>query len=154
MEKRIVAGFITCVFLAVAVAGQKATKPWREWSNKEADRMLEDSPWAHTQVEENISQMTYSPTNSGRSSQSTGTSRGGNVVSGDTRGTEGALNQATAVKFRIRWLSARPIRQALARQTALREGKLTDRLVAFAESPADDRVIIAVTFESNDQRLG
>ena len=153
MRNKTVAAFLTCVF-AVAVIGQSKNKPWQEWSDKEAERILNDSPWGQTQSDENISQMFYNPTNSGQTSQNTGTNRGGNVVSGNTRGTEAGLNQATIVKLRIRWLTARPIRQALARQTKLRTGQLPEQLIAFAESPPDNRVIIAVTFEANDQRLG
>lgn len=132
---------ITLLLGAVAIA-QKQIKPWEEWSKKEAEKMLNDSPWGQTQVETDTSEMVFTPTTQ------TG---GGDSAS---RREQGATNQATSVKFRICWLSARPIRQALARQTAIESGALTDQQRFFADGPSDKRTVIAVHFESNDRRFG
>src|SRR5436190_10450053 len=104
--------------------------------------MLNDSAWAQTQIDTDTSEMVYTPTT---------ISGGGDSAS---RREQGATNQATSVKFRIRWLSAKPIREALVRQEQMNTGKVSDQLKFFAEGPSYTRIVIAVTFESTDQRFG
>ena len=55
------------------VPAQKAEKPWTEWTQKEAEKVLSSSPWAQAQVDTDTSEMTFSPTsdpNSGTSTRS------------------------------------------------------------------------------------
>ncbi|MDT7605259.1 MAG: hypothetical protein QOF61_3256 [Acidobacteriota bacterium] len=152
---------VVCL-LATAVGAQKLSgKSWSEWSKKDAEKVLDDSPWAQTQVETDTSEMFYSPTTQGqgRGATNSRTAAGngtiGSAPTGNNRAEEGATNQATSVKFHIRFFSARPIRQALARQAALRQGgALTPQIKAFAESGSAQQVVIAVTFDSTDQRYG
>jgi hypothetical protein len=140
MHKCAFVAVMTFVMVAAAI-GQKQLKPWTEWSKKDAERILNDSPWGQTQVDTDTSEMVFTPT----------TQTGG----GDSgsRREQGATNQATSVKFRICWLSARPVRQALARQNQLETGLLTEQLRFFAEGPSDKRTVIAVSFESSDRRF-
>lgn len=130
------------MLISIGLSAQKRTKPWVEWTKKEAQKILNDSPWGQTQVDTDTSEMVYTPT----------TQTGGGDSS--SRREQGATNQATSVTYRIRWLSARPIREALARQIQLDTGNLTEQLRFFAEGPSDKRAVIAVTFEFNDQRFG
>jgi len=48
-------------FFGASIFAQKQ-KPWTEWSKKEAEKTLNESPWGQTQTETDTSQMTYSPT--------------------------------------------------------------------------------------------
>jgi hypothetical protein len=50
MKKLIIVllGFYLAASSAVA---QKKLKPWKEWSRTEAEKVLSDSPWAHPQVD-------------------------------------------------------------------------------------------------------
>jgi hypothetical protein len=90
--------------------------------------MLNSSPWAQTQVETDTSQLTYSPTTSGTSSigQSTSSAAGtaavnpGRSIQND-RADRGASNQALSVNYHVRFLSAKPIRQAFARMIELQD---------------------------------
>jgi hypothetical protein len=125
-----------------AFSAQIPQKPWTEWTKKEVLKILNDSPWGQTQVDTDTSEIVYTPTTQ------TG---GGDSAS---RREQGATNQATSVTYRIRWLSARPIRAALARQFELEKGAMNEQLRFFAEGPSEKRVVVAVTFESNDQRFG
>ncbi len=152
------AALVLAGLLAIGVSAQKNLKPWAEWSKKDVQKILNDSPWGQTQVDEDTSEMFYKPTTAQPTSTTAGTSRGTTVTDtsgGLKRGEEsgGALNQATGVKFRIRWLSARPIRQALARQIALESGQWNEQLRAFAEGSTENRAVVAVWFESTDQRF-
>lgn len=136
---------------SIAVLAQQ-TKPWSEWSKKDVDKMLSDSAWAQTQTETDTSEMTYSPT----------ISKTTNARKEDTRITEasnvesGAKNSAMSVKYRIRLLSAKPIREALARMVLLSQPspnpQLTEQLQGFVDRDFNEYVVVAVTVEASDQR--
>src|SRR5581483_2008106 len=74
-----------------------------------------------------------------------------------SREAQGATNQAIDIKYHVRLFSARPIREAHARQLILQQ-KLPDdaveRLRNFAEVKAENSIIVTVAYESNDQRYG
>ncbi|HKP72014.1 MAG TPA: hypothetical protein VJT82_03685 [Pyrinomonadaceae bacterium] len=145
MSKRIIIALFVACALAVGVSAQKAAKSWTEWSKKDAEKMLNDSPWGQTQTDTDTSEMFYTP--------------GGTPTNGGTdpaRDARGQLNQATGVKYRIRFFSARPIRQALARSIELSnpnaDDQLRERLRAFTELNSNEWIIVTATFESNDGR--
>jgi hypothetical protein len=133
----------------VTVTGQEKNKAWSEWSKKDADKMLSDSPWAQTQTDTDTSQMFYSPTNDPRlGSRTTSTT--------DSRIAEGATNQAVNVKFYVRFFSARPIRQALVRRIELQQKpspEVEAKLTSFAEMQSTNSIIVTVIYESDDQRF-
>ncbi|SRR5581483_851933 len=139
MKKIAVAILMVCALVVIAGA-QKKFKTWTEWTEKDAQKILDDSPWGQTQVETDTSEMFYSPTTPG----------GTNAAA---RGQQGATNQATSVNYRIRLLSARPIRQAFARRVELQNPKLSEQLRAFAERKSDQWIVVAVDYDSKDQRF-
>ena len=132
---------------ASTVIGQKQTKSWKEWSKSDAEKMLNDSPWAHFQVDTDTSEMFFQPTTDAR------TSRAPNA---NSRLEQGATNQATSMKYGIRFFSARPVRQAFMRVIQLKEKDLgpdvIGRMNSFAELPSTDSIIIAMTIEGTDKR--
>lgn len=135
--KKIIVTMI-CVFALAAVAGaQKKYKPWTEWGEKDVKKMLDDSPWGQTQNETDTSEMFYSPT----------------ANNGGSRAERGALNQATNIGYGIRFLSAKPIRQAIARQIILKNPELTEQLTAFAAQKSDQYIVVAVDYNSADRRF-
>jgi hypothetical protein len=141
---------VVAVLLSTGFA-QKPEKPWTEWTKQEVQKLLEQSPWAQIQNDTDTSQMMFSPTSAPGVN---GASANSNT---DSRLAQGATNQSTNVKFFVRLFSARPIRQALARQMALQQ-KLPDeaigRLRQFAEVKSENSIIVTVTYESTDQRYG
>jgi hypothetical protein len=146
---RLVAGIAIIILLAsVIVTAQKQAKSWKEWSKKDAEKILSDSPWAHTQNDTDTSEMFYQPTADPRTA-------GARAPNSGARLEGGATNQETNVKYGIRFFSARPIRQAFVRMILLQrkpEPAVEERLNTFAEVPSQDSIIIAVTVESNDKR--
>src|SRR5256714_9741301 len=137
----------TIISIVIVLAGTVATapktfKPWTDWNKIEVERILNDSAWGQTQIETDTSEMFFTPTTQ--------------VGGGDSasRREQGATNQATSVKFRIRWLSAKPIREALVRQEQLAKGKISEQLQFFADCPSYTRIAIAVNLEIADQRFG
>lgn len=127
------------VFFGV-VSAQKKIKPVSEWSEKDAAKLLDDSPWAHTQTETDTSEMFFSPTTQGGSGP------------GTSRGQQGATNQATNVNFRIRLLSAKPIRQAFARAISAKQPQMAEPLKAFVDRDFNEFIVVSVTYDSTDQR--
>src|SRR5438128_1380097 len=133
---------VACLVMLTAASAQKQLKPWTDWTKSDVEKILNDSPWGQTQIDTDTSEMVYTPTTR---------SGGGDSAS---REAQGATNQATSVKFRIRWLSAKPIREALVRQEQLATGKISDKLKFFAQGPSYTRIVTAVTIEASDQRFG
>ena len=138
------------LLLATLVTTNAQKKPWQEWSRKDAETILNDSSWGKTQVETDISEMTWrpqaAPDRSGRSNAD---------PVRDERGA--ATNQATDIKFRIRFLSAKPIRQAFARMIALdqpaEDPRVSKYMADFVERKFDQWIAVSVGFESRDQRF-
>ena len=127
-----------CVMAAGSVVGQKQLKPWKEWSKEDAQKILNNSPWAHLQVDQDFleaSPLTRPPD-----------------ASVDTR-----LRQNEGMTYGIRIFSARPVRQAFVRMIQLQKKDLPPetmaRLNSFAEATSDDSIIIAVTIENPDANL-
>ena len=140
---------LLCV-VALVTHAQKKYKPWAEWSDKDAAKMLNDSPWGQTQTETNTAEMFFSPTtNSGGNTRS---ATGGGLNSND-RNAQGALNQAVNINFRIRFLSAKPVRQAFARRLMLQNLGAEVQLKAFAEQASNEWIVVAVDYDSSDQRF-
>ena len=157
------------VLFTVGTIAQKE-KPWTEWSKTEAEKILNDSSWAQTQVETNTSEMTYSPTTGSGSAQTsaapntTTSIRGEQAERNRNRSAEGAYNQAVEIKYQIRFLSARPIREALATMIMLQQADanseepkkkelLKAQMQEFVDRDFRDFIAITVTFEASDGRL-
>ena len=150
MVKLLCAALILVSSIAVLCAQQ--AKPWSEWSKKEVDKTLNDSPWAQTQTETDTSEMTYSPT----ISQTTNARREDTRITDASRTESGAKNSAMSVKYRIRLLSAKPIREAFARMVLSAQPgpapDLAQQLQGFVDRDFSEYVVVAVTVEASDQR--
>ena len=140
---------LTVLLALITATAQDKGKAWSEWSKKDAEKMLTESPWAQTQTDTDTSQMFYSPTSDPRlGARTTSTT--------DARIGEGATNQAVSIKFHVRFFSARPIRQALVRLMEIQQKpspEMAARLTNFAEVQSQDSIIVTVTFEASDQRF-
>jgi hypothetical protein len=150
MKKIIASVFIASVLLVSALA-QKTSKPWTDWSEKDAHKILNDSPWGKTQVDADLAEMFYQPTapTIGDSTRR----RDGTLVNTQA----GSVNQAMYVKLYVRFLSARPVRQAFVRlmqlQSPSSDPAVAERLGRFANSDSPDWIFVAVAFESKDKRF-
>lgn len=152
MKERIPLVLMLLLFAVVAaetVIGQKQQKSWKEWSKNDAEKILNNSPWAHFQVDTDLSEMFFQPTTDARTS-------GGRAPNASSRLEQGATNQATSLQFGIRFFSARPVRRAFIRMIQLQQKKIEPDVVArmnnFAEVMSDDSIIVAVTIEGTDKR--
>src|SRR5262249_52841287 len=125
--------------LSVGALPQWEKKPYAEWSEKDAQKVLNDSPWGKTQVFSTPGEMFRSPT-SGRQ--------------GNATRTEPNPAQALHLNFRVRFLSARPIRQAYSRLVQLKQKELSEmasnQLKQFVSGEFLEYVIIVVTCDSQE----
>ncbi len=146
MNKRV---FVCLVvgLLALTVVAQKPSKPYQEWNEKDAEKMLDNSPWGRTQVETDTSEMFFKP------DQMT---PGGAGSSAD-RAANGATNQSISINYRVRFLSARPIREAFARKVLLSQKEpnpqLASQLTNFVEGGTANFIVVAVDFDTKDPRF-
>jgi len=140
---------LAIVAAGVVTAQKNKAKPWTEWSKKEAEKVLSDSPWSHVQTDTDTSEMFYSPTNDPRTSGRVTSTTGPRIAGG-------AVNSSVNVSFHVRFFSARPVRQALARMIEINQKPPADvvsKLRQFAELRSPDSIIVTVTFDSPDQRF-
>lgn len=147
---------VVCISLLLALCAcsafaQKA-KPWTEWSEKEAAKILNDSPWGQTQTEgeesrqpEQTSAITQvaAPRSADRQLQREGEA----PKTGPSR----------VLKFRMRFLSAKPVRGAFARLLLLKKAEvdenLSTQLQGFVDRDFSEYVVVAVSVEAADERL-
>ena len=129
------------IVLAVSLAAmaQLDKKPYTEWTEKEAEKLLDKSPWAQTQV---------STSTAGTFSTGPGTT----ATSGGPPA--GGIDQ---ISYHIRFLSAKPVRQAISRIMELRQkGAMNDQLAAqlkaFANQEFPDYVVVTVTVEGSESK--
>ena len=127
---------------ALSISAQWNKKPYTEWSEKEATKLLNDSPWGQTQV--------FSDTSNefGR-----GVARG-SVGTVDNRSGDYSAHH---LNIRIRFLSAKPIRQAFSRMILLgQKGQVPDQLAAqlnaFATQEFPDYIIVSVDADANESK--
>lgn len=169
MRKIAIAALLTTFFTVLALSQKQ--KPWVEWSEKEAEKILNDSAWGQTQVDTNYSEMTYSPTTGSSAGTGSRTAPAAPGLRGEqgsinrNRAAEGAYNQAVDIKFGVRFLSAKPIREAFASMIVLKQERLDPehqqkatydlklQMQQFVDRDFKDFIVLAVTFEASDGRL-
>jgi hypothetical protein len=132
---------LVCVLVG-GVAAQKQMKAWGEWSQKDAEKMLDSSAWAQTQA-------------STKSSEEVFVGAKKDAFRNPTAAADNPTDPEVRTKYFVRFFSARPIRMALARSIMLStpniDAPTLERLKQFAELKAADSIIVTVWFTSNDK---
>lgn len=119
-------------------SGQWDKKPQAEWTEKDAIKVLNDSPWGRTQTFTSPMEQYRGPV--------TGRQGVGNQ-------TTNAPPNALQLNFRVRFLSAKPIRQALTRMMELKfKGRVKDdvaeQLKQFASGEFLEIIVVAVSVDA------
>lgn len=140
--------FLVILFVTSGLVAQTG-KPWLEWNLKETTKILNDSAWAETQLE------TREADSSSAAITNTGSSR--NMVPRDaSKDSPGAIT--SYIKYYIRLLSAKPVRQAVVRKLMLDTPDMDDerrkQLSSFAEATTSDFIVVAVVAEAKDRSMG
>lgn len=139
------------VLMAASVAAQK-TKPWTEWSAKDAEKVLNDSAWGQTQTDgdggsQPSSTSAISQTTAAKEGQVRSASAAANVESGEKK-------ESMAVHYRVRLLSAKPIRAAFVRMIEL-QGAPPERVAqlrTFVDRDFGDYIVVTITMDGNDRK--
>jgi hypothetical protein len=137
------------VIILGSVALAQKEKAWTDWSAKDTTKMLNDSPWGQTQLETTEA--------TGSVSAISSTSGGRNVgVKDPSKENAGAIT--SYIKYYIRLLSAKPIRQAVVRRLQLEQPaafeQQAEQLKAFTEATTGDYIVVAVAAEAKDKSMG
>ena len=140
--------FFVMLFAATALIAQTG-KPWLEWNIKETTRILNDSAWGQTQLE------TKEADGAAAAITNNGSSR--NMTPRDpSKDSPGAIT--SYIKYYIRLLSAKPVRQAVVRKLILDSREMPaermDQLKSFAEASSSDFIVVAVVAEAKDPSMG
>jgi hypothetical protein len=135
------------LFAASALIAQ-AGKPWLEWNMKETTKVLNDSAWGQTQLE------TKQAEGGAAAITNTGSSR--TMVPRDaSKDAPGAIT--SYIKYYIRLLSAKPVRQAVVRKLMLdspeMDAERQSQLKSFAEATTSDFIVVAVVAEAKDASM-
>ena len=143
---------LSVIGLAVGAPIQKTAKPWTEWSKKDVEKMLNDSAWGQTQSEGENSE----PSQTSAITQVAAPRSANREL--DREGESGAAKVSKSVKYRVRFLTAKPIREAFARMVWLSQDKpseeLATQLQAFIDRDFGDYIVVVMGVETSDQRTG
>lgn len=140
-----------CALATLCISGyaQDASKPWTEWSKKDAEKILNDSAWGqtHTELPPDVPSSTAAVTNT----------RGG-PVGIERQGESGQPKVVSrALNYRARFLTARPVREAFARMIVLQQpnapAELKTQLQGFIDRDFGDFLVVSFSVESEDPRV-
>ena len=140
LSKRILIPGIPGLLLvfSLTTSAQWDKKPYDQWSEKDAQKVLNDSPWGKT--------WTYtSPVT---------------LYKGPVTGRQGVGNQntdraadATHVHFRIRFFSSKPIREAFSRRIELKQkpnDELSEMLKNLVSGEFGEYIVVVMSVESTE----
>ncbi len=149
MRKASILLLIACALSISLLFARRQAKPWMQWSEQDAKKILADSPWAQTleqidapEMFPNAGQYIIIPKYGDPSTYSKPNQKVGDF--------------ADSVNYYVRFLSARPIREALVRVAQLRQQKIDPEFQKeqrdFIDSKFDRRIVVTITFACRNQR--
>ena len=140
------------VLLTISASAQKQQKPWTEWSEKDATKIMTDSAWAQTQKEITDSDV---PTGPGGSGSQTRSSTGREEKSAQSGETLGRSNKALTANYSIAFLTAKPVRQAFVRYLEIKSPETpADQAAqrrAFIDRDFGDFIVVSLKVEGTDK---
>jgi hypothetical protein len=144
------------ILFAVSVSAQK-DKPWTDWNEKEATKVLTDSAWSQTQRE--LTDITPSSAPSGGAVTSAAqNSSGVNMGDAASKATEsgqsvGQKSGSLTLNYYVAFLTAKPVRQAFIRMIELKTPNTPPDKVAerrtFIDRDFGDYVIVTLKVEAS-----
>jgi len=151
--QRVVFTFLAVLFIAVPAVAQKA-KPWTEWTEKEAAKVLNESAWGQTQTE--VAEAA-APASVSAVTPTTAARREDQRISSAINVESGESKTRPSINYRVRFLSAKPVRAAFVRMIEL-QGATPERVAElrpFVDRDFGDYIVIALAVDGTDQkRLG
>jgi hypothetical protein len=143
--------------LCTVSASAQKDKPWTEWNQKEALKMLTDSAWSQTQTELNDSSASSGGAITKTESRNEATMKMGdaakNQESGESMGRQAV---SLSLKYYVAFLTAKPVRAAFIRMIELQQpetpaAKITERRM-FVERDFGDYIVVALKMDGTDRK--
>jgi hypothetical protein len=149
--KRILLLCSVFVLFTVNASAQKE-KPWTEWSEKDAIKVMTDSPWAQTQKELSDTDATTGPITAVAGKRETSVTEK-NTESGESIGRK---NVALTLNYRMAFLTAKPVRQAFIRYLEIKTpetpaDKAAERR-AFIDRDFGDYIVVTLKLDGTDTK--
>jgi hypothetical protein len=148
--RTVISACIVSLILAGSAFAQKQ-KPWTEWTRKDVEKTLNDSAWGQTHSEGGSSQSSGSAI-----TQVAAPNAAGRELNNRT-GESGEAKPSNVVKYHVRFLSAKPVRAAFARQVLLTKAEadenLTNQLQAFIDRDFNEYIVVSVGIEVGDEKM-
>lgn len=145
---------LTAILCIAGPATAQKTKPWTEWTEKEAAKILNDSAWGQTQTE--VAESAESSSVSAVT-QTTAARREDQRISAASSVESGESKTRPTINYRVRFLSAKPVRAAFVRMIEL-QGATPERVAelrTFVDRDFADYIVISLAIDGTDRkRLG
>jgi hypothetical protein len=152
--KRILFLLVALLFSSLLFAGKFwKEKPYTEWKEKEALKLLNDSPWAKAHVTRSFTGSTVIYDEQGAQDPNPGVTRA--PMQPPLTGPE-ILQWGSRRKYFVRFLSAAPVRQATARLHMLKSNWSEEQVRQFLQTkPFGDMIAISLFVEApqNQQKF-
>ncbi len=156
--KRIVLAAAIATLAVVVLLGAKfwESKPYQEWSERQALSLLRESPWSQTQL---IKMPVLGQGGGGgpiQTPEPEGSARGisPQAGSGTYAGTTSGTLTRTTAAFNASFISAKPVRMALARLGMLKgtiDVRAAEELVQ--NSPFEDQIVVSLAVQSTTEMI-
>lgn len=150
--RRVVLSSLLLVLCACSAFAQKS-KPWTELSEKEAAKILNDSAWGQTQTE---GEETRAPEQTSAITQVAAPGSANRQLSREGEAPKPS-GPSRVIKYRMRFLSAKPVRGAFARILLLKKPEvdenLSTQLQDFVDRDFGEYVVVAVVAEAVNDKL-
>jgi len=142
------------VLLLPSIAVAQKSKPWTEWTEKEAAKILNDSAWGQTETEVAAAD---GPASTSAITQTTAGRREDQRLSAANNVESGETKARPSISYRVRFLSAKPVRAAFVRMIEL-QGATPEKVAelrTFVDRDFADYIVISLSVDGNDRkRLG
>ncbi len=148
--KRILLLCSVFILFTVNASAQKE-KPWTDWSEKDAMKVMTDSAWAQTQKELSDTDTPSGPITAVAGKRETENTKGTNAESGESIGRK---SMALTLNYRVAFLTAKPVRQAFVRLLEIKKpetpaDKATERR-AFIDRDFGDYIVVVLQLDGTD----
>ena len=147
MRKLLFVGLAFAVF-ACPVLAQKA-KPWTDWQKKDAEKILNDSAWGQTYTKDD------SVPTGGAVTQVASNGGAGRQIGVNPNAESGEAKNSKAMKYRVRFMSAKPVREAFSRMVMLAnpDPKLPETMQTFIDRDFGNLLVVTVSIEADDPKM-
>jgi hypothetical protein len=143
------------ITVALPAYAQKG-KDWTEWTQKEAEKVLNDSGWGQTQTEGGApSQATQTSAISQTTKERDRTMT--SVSAAATAAPSGETKETPALHLRVRFMSAKPIREAFVRMIELQgaPAEKVAQIKPFIDYDFSNYIVVTINMDGNDRgRMG